>query len=344
MAKRKRLTPAKIMDETATEAAGAAPALETKAFIDTFYDRPARDKKTRPPIADVAQDASASAALTELAQTLTSARQEGRLIQALPLAAIAEDHLVRDRLLAAEDEMTTLKDSLRARGQQTAIEVTDLGGGQYGLISGWRRVTALRQLQAEDPAIDTVLAIVRQPGDAADAYLAMVEENEIRVGLSYYERARIVARAVDQGIFKRDRVALAKLFHAASSPKRSKIGSFVRIVRALDPHLRFPTALNERVGLALAQALEADRMLGQRIYEALSANPPETAPAEIAILTREMRQETLAKPAPPAPQMLRDGLRYQETAKGDIVLSGAVAADPAFRAGLQAYLAKTDPK
>ena len=96
--------------------------------------------------------------------------------------------------------------------------------------------------------------------------------------------------------------------------------------------------------LPLAQALEADSMLGQRIYEALSANPPETAAAEIAILTREMRQETLAKPAPPAPQMLRDGLRYQETAKGDIVLSGAVAADPAFRAGLQAYLAKTDPK
>jgi len=77
---------------------------------------------------------------------------------------------------------------------------------------------------------------------------------------------------VDQGIFKRDRVALAKLFHAASSPKRSKIGSFVRIVRALDPHLRFPTALNERVGLALAQALEADSMLGQRIYEDIEHN------------------------------------------------------------------------
>lgn len=343
MAKRKRLTPAKI-DAPQADVPVEAPELEAKSLNPRYPFGVAPTRTHRPPIADVAQDASASAALTELAQTLTAARNEGRFIQALPLDAIVDDHLVRDRMGAAEDEMTTLKDSLRSRGQQTAIEVTDLGGGQYGLISGWRRLTALRQLHGEDPAIDTILAIVRQPGDAADAYLAMVEENEIRVGLSYYERARIVARAVDQGIFKRDRVALAKLFHAASSPKRSKIGSFVRIVRALHDDLRFPTALNERVGLALAQALDADATTAPRVSVALREAQPQTAEAEIALIEKTLRPDAPAKPVAPAPQMLRDGVRYQETAKGDIILSGAAVTDPAFRARLQTFLADTESK
>ena len=50
----------------------------------------------------------------------------------------------------------------------------------------------------------------------------MVEENEIRVGLSYYERARIVAKAVAQGVFETEKQALQRLFHTASRPKRSK--------------------------------------------------------------------------------------------------------------------------
>jgi len=338
MAKRKRLTPAKI---DTPDPAEAAP--ETKSLNPRYPLGVAPTRTYRPPIADVAQDASASAALTELAQTLTAARDEGRLIQRLPLDAIDDDHLVRDRMVVAEDEMTTLTDSLRARGQQTAIEVTDLGKGRYGLISGWRRLTALRQLSQEDAAIDTVLAIVRQPGDAAAAYLAMVEENEIRVGLTHYERARIVARAVDQGIYKRDRVALAKLFHAASRPKRSKVGSFVRIVRALDAHLRFPTALNERNGLALAQALEADAQVAPRVIAALQAAMPDTADAEVAVILKALRPDASTPSViSPAPQTLRKGLQYKETAKGDIVLSGAVVADPEFRVRLQLFLARLD--
>jgi hypothetical protein len=47
-----------------------------------------------------------------------------------------------------------------------------------------------------------------------EAYLAMVEENEIRVGLSFYERARIVARAAEAGVFERHRGAAAR-----SSPR-----------------------------------------------------------------------------------------------------------------------------
>jgi len=230
MAKRKRLTPARL---------DAAPVLETKSAVP-------RDP-IRPPIADVAHDAASSAALTEVAQELTDARQSGRLIQRLPLHDIVDDHLERDRLLDAlnRDEMDSLVDSILARGQQTAIEVTALPDGRYGLISGWRRLSALRQIALDNPAIDTVLALVRQPNDAAEAYQAMVEENEVRTGLSFYERGRIVMRAVDRDVYRTDKVALHHLFRSVPRAKRSKINSFVTVARALDGALRFPTALTE---------------------------------------------------------------------------------------------------
>ena len=293
MAKRKRLTPANLATRHDD---GAAP--ETKSAIAA---PPGRVFQTRAPIADVAHDASASAALSEIAQTLTDARAQGRLIQHLPLDAIDADYLVRDRMAVDADDMATLIESLRVRGQQTAIEVTALEGGRYGLISGWRRLTALRQMQSQNSQTDSVLAIIRTPADASEAYLAMVEENEIRVGLSYYERARIVARAVDRGVYTKDRLALSALFHAASRPKRSKIGSFLRIVRALDDHLKFPTALTERTGLALAQALEADAAMQGHVIAALDAATITTPEAETLVLSG-MLSGMLSGAAPTAPK------------------------------------------
>ncbi|MDE0850531.1 ParB N-terminal domain-containing protein [Yoonia sp.] len=343
MAKRKRLTPAIITADV--------PALETKSSIPRYPLGVA--PKARAPIADVAQDAAASAALTEIAQTLTDARQEGRLIQRLPLDMISDDYLVRDRIMVDDAEMTTLVDSLRERGQQTAIEVTAIENGRYGLISGWRRMQALRHLETTD-----VLAIIRTPQDSAEAYLAMVEENEIRVGLSYYERARIVARAVDQGIYRTDRVGLVTLFHAASRPKRSKIGSFVTIVRALDDHLRFPTALTERTGLALSQALEGDETRVDQIIAALTDAAPQTAEAEMGVIAKALqpaakvntpdsvesvvkpRADTIAEFGADAPRDFGAGLRYKRTAKGEIVLSGPRLDDADFRKNLQDFLTK----
>lgn len=346
MAKRKRLTPARITADS------AAP--EIKSAFPSHPNGGIPPRTMRPPIADVAQDASASAALTEIAQTLSDARAQGRLIQHLPLAAIKDDYLVRDRLAVDLGEMEVLMQSIASRGQQTAIEVTALENGEYGLISGWRRVQALRMLATKDPARDTVLAIVRTPQDAAEAYQAMIEENEIRVGLSYFERARIVARAVDAGVFQRDRVALARLFASVSRPKRSKIGSFVRVVRALEDALHFPTQMTERTGLALAQALDAEGGgAARRVREALFAPYPKT-PAEeaariMAALAPPAPKIPDANPAPdrhpasvPALRELRPGLRLAEAAEDRIVLSGAALRDPAFRAALMAFLEKTE--
>jgi len=324
MAKRKRLTPAKM---------DAAPARETKSALS-----PGRAFQTRPPIADVAHDASATAALSEVAQTLTDARADGRLIQALPLDIIDADYLVRDHMAVDADDMASLIESRRARGQQTAIEITALDNERYGLISGWRRLTALRQMRGQNSTVDTVLAINRTPEDAADAYLAMVEENEIRVGLSYYERARIVARAVDRGVYTKDRLALAALFHAASRPKRSKIGSFLRIVRSLDDHLRFPTALTERTGLALAQALEAQPDAAPRVIAALADLGLTTPQAELDAITAMLQEATVptsaAKPNAPITELLPNGIRLVTAKDGRLTLKGPQMQDADFRARL----------
>ena len=299
MAKRKRLSGPN------PDFAGEMPPLETKSMmgapVGKVPDHVLRTRRSAP-IADVAAEASATAALNELTETMRRAREEGRVVLQLPLAAIQLDYLVRDRIAADGDEMQALVASLRERGQQMPVEVTDLGNGRYGLISGWRRCQALARLAGEtgEARFDSVLALVRRPAEASEAYLAMVEENEIRVGLSYYERARIVARAVEQGVFETEKQALGTLFQAASRAKRSKIGTFLPIVRALDGALRFPAAIPERAGLVLGRALQDDAGLGARLRDALTRAAPASAEAEAACLQAGLGPTA---PVPPAPSV-----------------------------------------
>ena len=96
MAKRKRLTPALFATET--------------------EPRKPLEPQSRAPIAQVAGAAADHAAFAEVAQTLAAARDEGRLIQRLPLSEIETGHLVRDRVAFDADEMAALCGSLKARG------------------------------------------------------------------------------------------------------------------------------------------------------------------------------------------------------------------------------------
>ena len=216
----------------------AAPGagLETRAL----FPRP-----PAAPIARVAAEAASAAALEEMAETLQRARDEGRMVVDLALDAIVPDHLSRDRIPLDDDDMAALRKSIRAHGQRTPVEVTPLAvaadGGPlpYGLISGWRRLAALKALHAEtgDPRFASIRALIRRPETAAAAYVAMVEENEIRVGLSQYERARVAAIATRRGIFESENAALAALFATASRAKRSRIRAFLDIYHALDGSL-----------------------------------------------------------------------------------------------------------
>ncbi len=313
MAKRKRLTPAK------------------PGFLsaEALTSEPRTSAASHAPIASVAGEASASAALEEVSNAMQQARAEGRLIQRLPLDSIVTDYLVRDRLIVDQDDLTALVDSLRRRGQQTPIEVSALGQGRYGLISGARRMMALQQLQAqtgEDQFAD-VLALIREPADASEAYVAMIEENEIRVGLSHYERARIALRATEAGIYPDVGKALLDLFASASRAKRSKIRSFITIVQALDGALRFPTAIGERLGLMLAAALDAKPTLGAKLHQALSTEPCTTADAEQDMLRRKLTADkpTATKTTSAKANEIIPGVRMQSSGEGGkvkITLSG----------------------
>ncbi len=340
MAKRKRLTPPRI--ETVEKPFGAAP--ETKSMFPTYRDgwEGAGPATSRAPIAAVAGDAATVAALDELADTMARARSEGRMILALPLDTIDAGHLIRDRIAVDPTEMTTLRDSLLRRGQQAPIEVTSLGGGRYGLISGWRRLEALKMLRSDtgEARFDTVQALLRRPEDAAEAYLAMVEENEIRVGLSYYERARIVAKVVGQGVYDSHKKGLQGLFHAASRSKRSKIGSYLPIVEALDGALAFPEALSERSGLLLSKALQDHPALGPQLRSDLLAAPAADAAAEQVTILQAIKptkaHETPAQPTPPI--QIGANLSLTDNPDGSLTLRGT-GITAALRDDLRDWLA-----
>ncbi|MFL4468341.1 ParB/RepB/Spo0J family partition protein [Tateyamaria armeniaca] len=328
MAKRKRLSPAPAF-EIPDPLAGSG-GLETKAMNGWVG--------TRAPIADVAGDAARQAAFEEVSAELQSARAEGRMVLRLPLDVVEADHLVRDRVAVDGDDMASLMDSLRDRGQQTPIEVVDLSDGRYGLISGWRRLMALQELQAEapdDPRFAQIQALVRAPDSAPDAYRAMVEENELRANLSFYERARIAVKAAEEGVYDSPKHAVQSLFSSVRRAKRSKILSFTDLVE-LDDHLSFPAAIPEKLGLALVAEMRSTPGFAQGLIRALDQAAPIASPAEERkVLEQSLRSPGKAAQGTPKEQ-LAEGLELRGQA-GKVTLAGP-RVDDALVADLRAWL------
>ncbi|OCX66444.1 hypothetical protein BFP70_05195 [Thioclava sp. SK-1] len=323
--------------------------LETKAIFPMGVARTVTHKTgVRPPIAKVAGDASDRAALEELSEMVAQARANGRMVEALPLDQIDAGHLVRDRLTSDDEDMAALVASIRARGQQTPIEVIDNGSAaqpRYGLISGWRRLAALRQIsnQAQQSlSAARILAVIRKPETSQDAYVAMVEENEIRADISFYERARIVVKAMEHQVFDTQKQALQSLFANVSRAKRSKIKSFMTLVEQLDPVLRFPTAISERAGLDLVKRLEADPDLSARLQDRLRAAPPSDSAAEQMLLAADYAAPAVptgpdAAPVPAATEEMPD-VKF-DPITGEIRICGPQV-DVALQRALQGWLRK----
>lgn len=334
MARRRRLTPA----------AAVSPAPVSAVPVSTAPAAAA-------PIAKIAGQSAEAAALREITAGIQAARDEGRMVIEVPLAEIAPDHLLRDRLAMGAEDLAALKASIAAHGQRVPAEVTPLedsgGGSHYGLISGWRRLQALTALEAEtgEARFAVLRALVRPAGAAAESYTAMVEENELRVGLSYYERARLVAELTARGVFADQSEALRTLFGSASRAKRSKIGSFIDIHEGLGDLLSYPAEIPERLGLALVSRL---RMGGRNeIRSALTRAKPASAAEELALLERLARKGGVsrAKQADkPGAESLRDGLKLQAARRGrtiTLTLSGA-RVDDALLVRLQEVIRKVE--
>ena len=201
----------------------------------------------------------------EDAKAFRTAQAEGRVLRTVPLSDIHTTDLPRDRIdldaVAASDEMEELKTSIAARGQKEPIEVYRDGAGALQLKKGWRRFTALSQLFAEpgEDRFATIIARVEAGDeDRLDRYLDMVEENVVREDLTFAEMAQVcITAAADAGVGEPDADALvARLYRSLHKMKRSYIRSFVFLLNALGPALKFPKAVSRNLGADVARALK----------------------------------------------------------------------------------------
>lgn len=288
MAKRRRLTAPDAAELEELEAGFAAkPGLgpfETKAMT--------------PPIAQVAGEAaqhSGMAAVTDRAalardqgdaERWRTASAAGQVVEEIALEEIDTDYIRRDRMSDDEEAMEELIASLRIHGLRAPVELAKTADG-FGLISGYRRVQAFRRLAALDPAFARIPAFVRSAAAGQGAYVAMVEENELRADLSHYERGRIAVLAAGQGVFPSVEAAVDGLFAAASKAKRSKVRSFAAIHEGLGDLLKFPVELSERAGLKLAVGLRDGAQ--PRLRAALAGADPADARAEWRLLDQALR-------------------------------------------------------
>lgn len=289
------------------------PSPEALKELEEGYARETTRSGLRMPIADVVGEAAAMStplpAETRAeqardkadAENWRAAEQDGRLVTMIPIADIRIAGISRDRLEVDPDELTELVLSICDNGLRLPIEVYQSVGDTdgYTLISGYRRLEAFRHLvdmNSKNGDFTRIPAFVRTPETEAEVYVAMIEENEIRVGLSQYERGRAAAMAVYDGVFPTLDEAVNTLFRNASKAKRSKIRSFAMIHEELADMLEFATQMNERQCLRLATALRAG--LGPKIREALEAVKVRSLDEEWAEMLPFIEEAEGAEPTP----------------------------------------------
>jgi ParB family chromosome partitioning protein len=272
-----------------------APSAEHLNAIDAEFrsETPARPNPATAPIAQIASDSAQASRLDDAqtrldrldAEQLRDAQEKGLIVNEIPTNQIRVDAMIRDRTVLDADEMTELQVSIAANGLRLPIEVFQDNDG-YALLSGYRRLIALRALAAQnnDGQYSTIKAFVRPATDTASAFVAMVEENEVRANLSHFERGRIAVIAAQQGAFGSTEEAVNALFASASKSKRSKVRSFAEVFEMLGDMLSHAEGLTERRGLRLAGAL---RQGGEdRLRAALEAGQGGSADHEWAAIER----------------------------------------------------------
>jgi ParB/RepB/Spo0J family partition protein len=112
-------------------------------------------------------------------------------IQKLLLKDIDENFILNCRRTLNVDD---LKESIEETGLQIPIGVKDLGDGSYGLVYGFRRFTAVKQLGWSDVTCRLV-----ENDDEADLLLINLQENVTRKSLTPIEEAQSLARIVALG-------------------------------------------------------------------------------------------------------------------------------------------------
>jgi len=160
------------------------------------------------------------------ARMLDAARVEHIPLDELDLG----DHSFRFR---AALRVGPLRDSIAAEGQQLPIVVRWVGASgeqRYQIISGFRRATAMRELQAT-----TIAAIVRDDlGDDEAAFRASVLENSQRRTYSDIDRALVIKSYEDRGFSSVDVAQLMGLSKRQKNNLRSLLDLPRTVREAID--------------------------------------------------------------------------------------------------------------
>jgi len=224
-------------------------------------------------------------------------------IHQIPLDQISADAITRDRTQLDPDALAELKDSIARNGLRQPIEVFEFEephqGCRYGLISGFRRLRAFRDLHAigGPERYAAIPAFVRKPKSYADVVASMVEENDVRADLSPWERSAVAVRAVRDGHFPTCTEALSALYLAANRQKRSRLRTICDLVEEMDGLLDQPERLSERELLRYAATVAAG--FGDLIERAVHEADAPTHEAQWAIIQSVIREaETFPKEHP----------------------------------------------
>lgn len=174
----------------------------------------------------------------------------------IPLDRIDPFALPRDRSVLDRTPMDELRASILANGLRQPIEVFATETG-YGLLSGFRRLTAFGELhdRTGDPTFAEIDAILRTPADRRAAVAAVVEENDIRVGLTPWERASYAIATTRTGLFDTLDAAIAGLYPFAARQKRAKIRAIAEVVESLGDSLTDAVDMSENRLLRLSAVL-----------------------------------------------------------------------------------------
>ena len=227
----------------------------------------------------------------ELAHEFVRLRELGLITELVPIDAITNLDMPRDRAVGEDAELAELKLSIRDIGLSNPIRVHRSGQGAYKLVQGARRLNAFRALYDESTTAEErdrwakiPAAYFSSSDDLATSYRQMVDENLIRKEISFGEMAQLAMRyAADPATPENDLdTAVATLFKSTSYSKRSNIRAFGHLLEMLGASLKYPQAIARNLGLEVRKKLtKQPALIEPLIGDIKGAN---TMDAEQAIL------------------------------------------------------------
>ncbi len=230
----------------------------------------------------------------------------------IPLEAINAAALTRDRITTDEAAIEELRRSILTHGLRMPIEVCALpegsplreGGHRYGLISGFRRLTALRamhELAQDKTRYAAIPAFIRSPADYVAALTAMVEENAIRAEISPWEQALVAVIARDEEGFETIEAAVEGLYASLGRDRRKRLRAIAHLVDELDGVLTDPQTLSQRQLLRVAAAVS--RGYVHVIRHALRESSARDAENQWRVLLPVLVESETSDPVEPEPLM-----------------------------------------